>query len=88
MKRVRGPDASRSSINRGGGGSDETKAFDLSGVRLPPLDDPQGKARKIPQRPRMFGLPDAPVFYPSAEEFADPLEYIQKIRGEAEKAGI
>ncbi|KAJ2848770.1 hypothetical protein GGI22_005664, partial [Coemansia erecta] len=78
MKRVRGQNVSA----RTGGG----QAFDLSGVRLPPLDDPQGKARKIPQRPRMFGLPDAPSFYPSAEEFANPLEYIQKIRPVAEKA--
>ncbi|KAJ2661771.1 hypothetical protein IWW48_002165 [Coemansia sp. RSA 1200] len=80
MKRGRGSD-----IN---GRASEPHAFDLTGVRMPPVNDPQGKACKIPQRPRMFGLPEAPTFYPSAEEFADPLEYIQKIRPEAEKAGI
>ncbi|KAJ2212498.1 hypothetical protein IW140_005506 [Coemansia sp. RSA 1813] len=81
MKRVRGSDV-------GGRAAPGSQAFDLAGVRMPPLDDPQGKARKIPQRSRMFGLPDAPTFYPSAEEFTDPLEYIQRIRPEAEKAGI
>ncbi|KAJ2780313.1 hypothetical protein GGI15_003585 [Coemansia interrupta] len=65
-----------------------SQAFDLSGVRLPPLRDPQGKARNIPQRPHIFGLPAAPTYYPTAEEFADPLEYIQKIRPQAEQAGI
>ena len=32
--------------------------------------------------------PDAPVFYPTYDEFADPLEYIEKIRPIASRAGL
>ncbi|KAF9359238.1 hypothetical protein BGX34_008474 [Mortierella sp. NVP85] len=37
---------------------------------------------------RIFGLRDAPCFYPTAEEFMEPLKFIESIRPEAEKAGI
>jgi len=37
---------------------------------------------------RMFGLQDAPCFYPTEEEFLEPLKYIDSIRPLAEKAGI
>lgn len=33
-------------------------------------------------------VPAAPVFYPTSEEFADPLTYISKIRSEGEKHGV
>ncbi|KAI8324256.1 JmjC-domain-containing protein [Martensiomyces pterosporus] len=55
---------------------------------MPPQDDPQGRAQKLQPRRHMFGLPEAPTFYPSAAEFADPIAYIQKIRPEAELAGL
>ncbi|CAL1375354.1 unnamed protein product [Linum trigynum] len=35
-----------------------------------------------------LNVPPAPVYYPSVEEFKDPLEYIHKIRTEAERYGI
>eukprot|EP00656_Telonema_subtile_P050650 TRINITY_DN6616_c0_g1_i4.p1 TRINITY_DN6616_c0_g1~~TRINITY_DN6616_c0_g1_i4.p1 ORF type:complete len:1738 (+),score=444.60 TRINITY_DN6616_c0_g1_i4:156-5369(+) len=37
---------------------------------------------------RVFNTPDAPTFYPTAEQFADPSAFIESIRREGEKAGI
>jgi hypothetical protein len=36
----------------------------------------------------MFGLPEAPVYRPTAEEFKDPVQYMAKIGPEASKFGI
>ncbi|KAH9301679.1 hypothetical protein KI387_013262, partial [Taxus chinensis] len=35
-----------------------------------------------------LNLPQAPVFYPSEDEFRDPLGFIERIRGEAEAYGV
>ncbi|KAG5457433.1 MAG: hypothetical protein BJ554DRAFT_2557 [Olpidium bornovanus] len=45
-----------------------------------------GPKRAVPAR--MFNLPEAPTYYPTRDEFGDPLAYIAKIRPDAEKFGI
>jgi len=41
--------------------------------------------RDMPNREegRLFGLPHCPVFYPTVEEFAKPMEYIEKVARES-----
>jgi histone demethylase JARID1 len=36
----------------------------------------------------MFGLQEAKTYRPTAEQFKDPLQYIQSIREEGQKYGI
>jgi hypothetical protein len=36
-------------------------------------------------RGNCFGLPEAPIFYPTEEEFIDPLRFIAKIRQQVEE---
>jgi len=47
-----------------------------------------GKRRRTQQRPLFEDVPQCPTYYPTALEFAEPLEYIASIREEAEKFGI
>ena len=41
-----------------------------------------------PKQNRLFGLREAPTYRPTAEQFKDPVKYIQSIREEAQKYGI
>ena len=40
------------------------------------------------QRNRLFGIPEAPTFRPTEDEFRDPMEYIRRIAPEGRKYGI
>lgn len=44
--------------------------------------------RLAPDEESIFGLPEAPVFYPTPEEFRDPWKYLNKIRHIIQKTGI
>ncbi|KAF9113649.1 hypothetical protein BGX27_001124 [Mortierella sp. AM989] len=70
------------------------RAVQASQPKAAPLDmssvstnaPPENRQTNPPTR--IFGLQDAPCFYPTAEEFMEPLKFIESIRPEAEKAGI
>lgn len=55
--------------------------FDLSKVKTT-SDAPLRKEKRI------FGIEEAPTFYPTKEEFKDPLKYIEQISPEGERYGI
>lgn len=56
--------------------------LDMASVRTTSTRHPPAST----QRP--FGLQDCPSYYPSAEEFQDPMAYINSIAGEAAQSGI
>ncbi|WEW56116.1 hypothetical protein PRK78_001551 [Emydomyces testavorans] len=67
----------------------------LSARRAAPLDLSTVERRGYPtavrepvNRVRPHGLPEAPTFRPTEEEFKDPMEYIRKITPEGKKYGV
>lgn len=61
-----------------------TNLIDLLDLKI----KPNTKYTCKPKSNRLFGLKDAPTFYPTKEEFKDSYKYIEKIAQEGSKYGI
>jgi histone demethylase JARID1 len=57
--------------------------FDLTTVKTKADEN-----NMVKKKERIFGIKEAPTFYPTKEEFRDPLSYIEKISPQGEKYGI
>ena len=78
-----------------GGQPNGMPTIPLSARKAQPLDlatverRGHGAPNDAPPKPnRMFGLQESPTYRPTAEQFKDPVQYIQSIREEAQKFGI
>jgi [histone H3]-trimethyl-L-lysine4 demethylase len=59
--------------------SGNNHAIPLSARRAEPLDL---------STVRVFGIPEAPTYFPTEDDFRDPMEYMRKIAPEGSKYGI
>ena len=66
--------------------SRERAAHDSSATMEGAIDAPKDEALRVVGPEGV--VPEAPVFRPTAAEFADPLRYIAQIRSIAEQSGI
>ncbi|KAF2483535.1 PLU-1-like protein-domain-containing protein [Neohortaea acidophila] len=64
----------------------ERRGQPFGAIRLPAISMPS--KQQPPKKNRLFGIPDAPVYRPSEDEFREPMEYIRKIAPEGSKYGI
>jgi [histone H3]-trimethyl-L-lysine4 demethylase len=85
-----GPYAGGTGVQQNG-----TTTIPFSARKAQPLDlstvERRGQStqnREPSKQNRLFGLAEAPTFRPTAEEFKDPIQYIQQIREEGQKYGI
>jgi histone demethylase JARID1 len=62
--------------------------LDMNTVRTPSRIRRTPASPQAPQKQRPFGLQDCPAFYPTPEEFKDPMSYIRTIAPQAREFGI
>ena len=62
--------------------------LDMSTIRTPSRTRRVPVSPQAPHKERPFGLQDCPAFYPTPEEFKDPMSYIRTITPQALEFGI
>ena len=60
----------------------------MNTVRTPGCARRNPASPQVPQKQRPFGLQDCPAFYPTPDEFKDPMSYIRAIAPQAQEFGI
>lgn len=62
--------------------------LDMGTIRTSSRSRRVAASPQAPQKERPFGLQDCPAFYPTPEEFRDPMSYIRSIAPQAQEFGI